>query len=231
LHKVYERAATKTEAPTAASLRSLYDELAPEFGLGDADRRFWSAAVDDSFAWFAEFDADRRAEGRLALAEGAGAWVLPGVDPPFKLTATADRIDLLKDERAAIFDYKSGKLKTEKQDNTFSPQLALTAAMVAAGAFEKIGARKVARYEYVKILNRTDDGRQNGWGREGDDAAVAIRDAEAHLRALIAAYDDPGAPYHSQPRPEFTDVYGEYDQLARRKEWGAADDGGEGGGE
>lgn len=229
LHKVFERAALASAAPTVQSLNALYDALAPEYGLSEADRRFWSASVAQSFDWFAQFDAERRGEGRVGAVEGKGEWTLGGIDPPFTLTATADRIDILNDGRAAIFDYKSGTLRTEKQDKTFSPQLALTGAIVEAGGFAGPGARRVARYEYLKIANRSEDEAKNGWGREGDDADAAIRDAEARLRALIAAFDDPGAVYHSQPRPQFTDDYGDYDQLARRKEWGAAEDGGDGG--
>lgn len=228
LHKIFERAALERAPPSVQSLNALYDEIAPEFGLSDADRRFWSASVAESFGWFAGFDAERRAEGRIGAVEGMGEWTLAGIDPPFTLTAMADRIDILRDGRAAIFDYKSGGLKTEKQDRTFSPQLALTAAIVEAGGFADLGAMRVARYEYLKIANRSDDEAKNGWGRDGDDAAVAIRDAQARLRTLIAAFDDPQTVYHSQPRPQFTDDYGDFDQLARRKEWGAAEDGGEG---
>lgn len=231
LHKTFEYAALADTAMTPAQLQSLYDELAPDYGLDTAARRFWSAAVADSFAWFAGFDAQRRKEGALAVAEGEGSWTVPGVAPPFILTAIADRIDILDDGRAALFDYKSGKLRTEKQDDTFSPQLSLTGAMIRAGAFTAIGAREVARYDYLKSLNRDTDEKKNGWGREGAAAAEAINEAQERLRALIAAYDDPQTVYHSQPRPEFTDDYGDYDQLARRKEWGASEDGGDGGGE
>lgn len=231
LHKVFERAALADEPPSPAGLQALYDKLAPEFGLNDAERRFWSAAVAESFDWFAGFDAERRKVGALAIAEGHGSWTVSGVLPSFALTAIADRIDVLNDGRVALFDYKSGKLRTEKQDNSFSPQLSLTGAMIRAGAFEAIGAREVARYEYLKSLNRDDDKKKNGWGREGDEAAGAINDAEGRLRALVAAFDNPQAVYHSQPRPEFIDDYGDYDQLARRKEWGAAEDGDDGGGE
>lgn len=231
LHKVFERAALAADAMAPSALQSLYDELGPEYGLDPAARRFWSAAVADSFDWFADFDAERRKEGALAIAEGRGSWAVPGVWPPFTLTAVADRIDLLNDGRVALFDYKSGKLRTENQDKSFSPQLSLTGAMVRGGAFDAIGAREVARYEYLKSLGRDENEGKNGWGRENEAAAAAITEAEARLRALIAAYDSPAAIYHSQPRPEFKDDYGDYDQLARRKEWGAAEDGGDGGGE
>lgn len=232
LHQVFERAAQAPEAPTPASLLTLYDEIAPEFGLKEAERRFWSAAIVQSFDWFASFDRARRTEGRIGAIEAKGEWRLPGLEPPFTLTAIADRIDILSDGRAALFDYKSGKLRTEKQDKTFSPQLALTGVIVEAGGFEGLGPRDVARYDYLKIANRSRDEKQNAWGLAGGEARAAIREAEARLRALIAAFDQPTAVYHSQPRPEFTDDYGDYDQLARRREWGAAEDGdGVGGGE
>ncbi len=231
LHKVFELAALEKEALSPVALKARFDELAPVYGLGGADRRFWSASIDEALAWFSEFDAARRLEGTIALAESKGRWELRDVDPPMTLTAVADRIDILNDGRAAIFDYKSGTLRTEKQDKTFSPQLSLTGAMVQAGAFEAIGAREVAQYAFIKSLGRSDDERKNGWRRDGAEAAETIRDAEARFRALIAAYDGPDAKYQSQPRPQFTDDYGDYDQLARRKEWAAAEDGDDGEGE
>ena len=230
LHKTFERAARAPEAPTPASLRRHYDEIAPEFGLPEAERRFWSAAIGRSFEWFAAFDRERRAEGRIGAIEAKGEWLMPGLEPPFTLTAVADRIDILADGRAALFDYKSGKLRTENQNRTFSPQLALTGVIVEAGGFADLGSLEVARYDYLKIANRSDDESRNSWGLADDEARASIRDAQTRLRALIAAYDQPTAVYQSQPRPEFIDDYGDYDQLARRREWGAAEDG-DGGGE
>lgn len=230
LHRVFEQATRRPSAPTPGFLRTLYDAAAPDFGLGDDDRVFWSADVADAFDWFAAFDAERRAWGVPAVVEGNGVWRAVGGAHPFALSATADRIDLLKDGRAALVDYKTGKLKTEKQDSSFSPQLALTGAMVAAGAFDAIGARAVARYEYCKALGRSGDPSEDGWELSEEEAAAAIAEAKARLIALIEAFDRPDTVYHSQPRPEFTNDYGDYDQLARRKEWAAAEDG-DGGGE
>jgi ATP-dependent helicase/nuclease subunit B len=225
LHKVFERAALETNFPTPERLHALYDFLAPEYGLSAADRRFWSAAVVESFAWFAEFDAERRQQGQIALAEAAGAWTLPDIDPPFTLTAKADRIDIIKDGRAAIYDYKLNRVPSEKQIKYFSPQLSLTGAIVEAGGFETIGARRVASYAYCRLANRKEKESENALVQAGDDAAAAIAEAAEGLMALVRSFDDPQAVYHSQPRPEFTDDFGEYDQLARRKEWGAAEDG------
>lgn len=228
LHKVFEIAATAPAAPSPANLRAIYDEYAPEFGLGAADRRFWSEAVATSFDWFAGFERERRAQGRLGLAEGETLWLVPGIDPPLTLTAIADRIDILADGAAALFDYKTGAPRTEKQEKAFSPQLSLTAAMIEAGAFTEIGARAVERYAYLRIANRKADEKQNAWGREGPEVVEAARNAVAMLQALIAKFDGPGGVYQSQPRPEFLDDYGDFDQLARRREWSVAE-GGDGG--
>ncbi|MDZ7629582.1 MAG: double-strand break repair protein AddB [Parvularculaceae bacterium] len=221
LHRVFEYAAQAPSPPTRASLIALLDSAAPAFGFDGAERRFWSVALDDAFDWFAAFEAERRAAGASTFVERDGRWTLPGVAPAFTLTARADRIDIEPDGAALLFDYKSGKLRTENQDRTFSPQLALTAAMLAAGAFPDVGARAVSRYGYLRVVNRSANEKENSWGREGADAAEAAGAAARALRALVAAFDDPGTRYLSQPHPEFVDDYGDYDQLARRKEWSA----------
>jgi ATP-dependent helicase/nuclease subunit B len=222
LHKVFERAALDPAPPTRARLDALFDALAPECGLVGAERRFWSAAVAGAFDWFSAFDAERRAKGAVASVEVEGGFALDGVEPPFTLTARADRIDVLHDGRVAIFDYKSGKAPTENQDEIFALQLALTGCVVEAGGFQSIGPRTLAWYEYLRVLHR--NGKEDGWRREGDEARAALVNAERELRRWIAQYDDPATPYASQPRAEFVNDYGDYDQLARRKEWAAAEE-------
>lgn len=231
MHRVFECAARAATPPTLDGLREIYDVQAAAFGLGEADRRFWSVAVEESFDWFMAFENERRDEGEAVVLEGEGRWTLPDIDPPFTLTARADRIDVLNDGRAAIFDYKLGRPPSEKQDKNFSPQLSLTGAIVEAGGFGDIGERKVASYAYHRLLNREKSGADASLARSEGEASAAIRDAVQRLREWIRKFDDPEMVYLSQPRPEFTDDYGEYDQLARRREWGASDDDGDGGNE
>lgn len=230
LHRVFETAARAGTPPTIERLFSIYDDLAPDYGQSEADRRFWSASVEDAFNWFVDFDAAQRATGAIGVLEDEGAWTFTEIDPPFTLTARADRIDVLHDGRAALFDYKLNLSVSEKQIKYFSPQLPLTGAIVEAGGFAAIGARNVAQYAYHRLANRKDKDSENALSKEGEDAAAAIREAKEGLIAWVRHFDDPEAVYLSQPRAEFSDDFGDYDQLARRKEWGAADDG-EGGGE
>ncbi len=234
LHRVFERAAREPSAPTVESLRAILDEEAPRHGFSDADRAFWASAFAEALAWFAAFDASRRESG-AAYVEKTGEWTLPGVDPPFTLTARADRIEVLRSGGAAIFDYKTSALPTDKQEKTnFSPQLPLTGAILAAGGFDGLPALETQEYRYLKLIGRSGEEEKDGFGHEGDDARAAIEHAEAALRRWIALFDAPDAVWRSKPRAQFIkkgsrgdgDLEADYDQLARRREWMASDDAG-----
>lgn len=234
LHRVFERAATRPAALSVEALRALLDEEARRAGLTGAGRAFWSAALEEALQWFAAFDAEQRTKGR-PFVEEEGALTLAGVDPPFTLTARADRIDVLDNGEAAIFDYKLASLPTDRQDKTnFSPQLPLTAAILAAGGFPNIPAREVSACRYLRMTGRVGDPEKDEFGRAAAQAHEAMREAEAALRAWIARFDDPGAVWRSKPRAQFikrsgrknADLDTDYDQLARRREWMASEDAG-----
>jgi ATP-dependent helicase/nuclease subunit B len=232
LHKAFERAAKEPAALSAEALRALVNEEAMRAGLNGADRAFWSASLEEALQWFAGFDAGRRAAGR-SFVEQEGALTLQGVDPPFTLTARADRIDVLDNGEAAIFDYKLSSLPTDKQDKAnFSPQLPLTAAILAAGGFDAIPARNIAAYKYLRMTGREGDPEKDEYGHDGAEAQEAMRKAEDALRRWITLFDDPKSVWRSKPRAQFikksrpgnADLDTDYDQLARRREWMASDD-------
>ena len=51
--------------------------------------------------------------------------------------------------------------------------------------------------------------------------------ALSRLQDWVAKFDDPARTYPSQPRAKYTHDYGEYDHLARRKEWASAPEAGD----
>lgn len=224
LHKVFELAARRGAAPTEEFLQAIFEAEAQKIGLEAAERRFWSTTIAGALEWYVAFDADRRAAGRIGLVEEKGEWTIPGVDPPFVLSATADRIDILKAGGAAIFDYKLRRIPSEKQIKNFSAQLPLTGAIVEAGGFAALGRARVASYAYHRVVDRNVKSADLVHEKTGDDASSAIAEAAARLKAWIDVFDDPSTPYHSQPRPEFSFDVGDYDQLARRKEWAAEEE-------
>ncbi len=51
------------------------------------------------------------------------------------------------------------------------------------------------------------------------DVPDLIAKAVTQLAARIARFDDPATPYHSRVRPFSTNSEGDYDHLARVREW------------
>lgn len=223
LHRTFERFVETGAGPDPAGARArlaaLLAEEAAAYGLDGAMGAYWRTRLDAALDWFLAFDAERRAAGDPAVIEGKGERAFDVAGRPFTLYAYADRIDRLKDGRAHLIDYKSGGLPTlDQMKAAFKPQLPLTALIVEAGGFEALGPAAVAGFGYVKSLNRKGTADDYS-GAEGADARAMIRQAREGFEKLVAHFDDPSTPYLSQPRPQYADDWGDYDRLARRREW------------
>ncbi|NOX94915.1 MAG: double-strand break repair protein AddB [Alphaproteobacteria bacterium] len=221
-HQILESFAKAPPEPTHAAritlLQSLFGQFAPDHGLTEEHLAFWRLRSKEAFEWAAKWDADRRALGKPAIIEGKGAWGFDIDGQSFTLSARADRIDLLSDGSAFIIDYKTGTPPpTNLQAKKFSPQLPLTGLIVANGGFDELGPTPVSGFQYIRIVSRsgkkTDDA-----GADGAKCAEMITNAETGLRELLLHFSDPSTPYPSQPRPQYTDDFGDYDHLARRRE-------------
>jgi ATP-dependent helicase/nuclease subunit B len=57
---------------------------------------------------------------------------------------------------------------------------------------------------------------------EIEDAVALAAEAARKLAARIALFDDAATPYLSRVRPYRTDSVGDYDHLARVREWSAS---------
>jgi ATP-dependent helicase/nuclease subunit B len=135
---------------------------------------------------------------------------------PFRLSAKADRIDRLA-AGLSILDYKTGTVPTNPQvESGLTPQLTLEAAIAQAGGFKDIAPAEVAELAYVRLTGREPPGELRPIGGE---LAKMAQQASGGLSRLIAAFDDPKTPYRSRPRPMFIARAGDYDHLARVKEW------------
>ncbi len=188
-------------------------------------RAFWWPRFRRIARWFVAFERQRRADGWTILAtEVRGAMDLGGPAGPFRLTARADRIERSAGGELAIADYKTGVPPSWRQVKAgLAPQLPLEASMAQAGTFEGIAPQGIAELLYLRLSG----GHTPGESRilDKDIEALAHQTMEG-LRGRIAAYDDPKTPYLSRPRPMFLSHVGDYDHLARVKEWASA--GGEG---
>jgi ATP-dependent helicase/nuclease subunit B len=75
---------------------------------------FWWPRFLRIAVWFTEAERRRRAHRQRAWSEVRGTLTLDAPAGPFRLTAKADRIDLLADGQLAIIDYKTGALPSTK---------------------------------------------------------------------------------------------------------------------
>ncbi|MEE9139517.1 MAG: double-strand break repair protein AddB [Alphaproteobacteria bacterium] len=181
-------------------------------------RAFWWPRFERVAHWFIGYERKRRAEGVTPLEiEVRGELELSGPAGPVALVAKADRIDRLPDSGLAILDYKTGAVPSGPQVTSgLAPQLPLEAAIAAAGGFDGVPSETVAELAYVRLTGR-------GAGGEvrvlADDPTQMAAEALAGLERLMAAFDRPATPYRSRPRPMFERRFGEYDHLARVKEW------------
>ena len=204
----------------ADKLREAMHTAMQEAGLREALLAWWAPRLTRIAAWIAETE---RARPRLLKirAEVRGTWDVPGAN--FRLIGRADRIEHRTEGGLAILDYKTGSPPSQKAvDAGHAPQLPLEAAMAQGGGFGPDFCAVVTELTYWHLTG----GQTPGDARllhKGDAAKIAtlIADAEAGLRALIAAYDDPAQPYLAQPWPGAAPRFSDYAQLARVGEWSA----------
>ena len=148
----------------------------------------------------------------------------------FCLRGRADRIDIHHDGALTVVDYKTGARPSNKEARTLSPQLALEGALAARGAFDGVAKGEVASLLHVRLREGSAFKIDDITSRQDLSAADLAEKAYGELAGYIAAFAKPETPYVSQRAPVPNQSYpGDYDHLARVKEWSiGADDGGDG---
>ena len=186
-------------------------------------RAFWWPRFERIARWFADWELRRRPTIAAIAAEIRGAIEIPLDGGAFRLRGIADCVERHTDSRYVIVDYKTGSARTERQVRTgLAPQLTLEAAILRNGGFPGLAAGgTVAQIGYVLLKG----GARPGEPRfidfvEGTPDSQADRALQklAELARRFAAED---VPYRSLVHPMWTTYYGDYDHLARVKEWSA----------
>lgn len=185
---------------------------------------FWWPRFRQMAAWFVG-EMRAREDGLSSIAtESTGILKIENVVPPFTLTAKADRLDVQRDGRLTIIDYKTGKPPNPRDVILgFSPQLPLEAAIASQGGFDKVPTAAVAALEFWHLKG----------GRGGatvvpvkdpdnkapvDPMTLAV-DAYQGLKELVAHFSRDDASYIAEPRGDFGLAYNDYEHLARYDEW------------
>jgi ATP-dependent helicase/nuclease subunit B len=192
----------------------------------------WSIRFAAIARWYVGWEAGRSERVVQRNAEVSGTLTVPIADGVFTLRGRADRLDLMADGKVEIYDFKTGTPQTERTVFAgLTPQMTLEAAMARGGGFDealKVAGRaplanrsvgelawlavgRVGRGEVqvpAVLQNQTPDG-------------LADR-AREMFEQLIQAFDEEGHAYISRARPmmERARYLGDYDHLARVREWG-----------
>jgi ATP-dependent helicase/nuclease subunit B len=188
-------------------------------------RAFWWPRFVRIAHWFARWEAERRGTIASLAAEARGEIPIALRDGTFTLRGVADRIELCRDGRYIILDYKTGAARTEKQVRTgLAPQLTLEAAMLRKGGFGGIAAGgSVAELLYVQLRGGDPAGELKPIQfKDGTTPDSQADRALAKLTELAQLFDDDKTPYRSLVHPMWRTHYGDYDHLARVKEWSSS---------
>ncbi|MHC8508084.1 MAG: double-strand break repair protein AddB [Rhodospirillales bacterium] len=194
---------------------------------------FWYPRFERFAAWFIENEGALRVQGQTpAVIEGEGEIELSIGDEIFTLHGRADRIDALPGGGYAVIDYKTGQPPSHNQVQAhLAPQLPLEAYMAAQGAFEGV-PEGAAVYDlvYVQAGGGAKPGEQRSVRLKDTDVPTLAAEAAAGLQRFALKYRDRKTPYLSRPRVQFLSRFGDYDHLARVKEWSVGEDSEDGGG-
>ena len=195
----------------------------------------WWPRFERVARWFISQEPERRKNVAHILAETNGRITFAVSGRDFTLSARADRIDLRKDGAVVILDYKTGTPPSAKEAIVgLAPQLPLEAAIVRGGGFKEIPANNhVADIQIMRLSGGEPPGETSSFHPDQvggptkklfDELKLADLDALADfslakLKARLTQFADAKTPYLPVPRPKWKLRFGEYDHLARIKEW------------
>jgi ATP-dependent helicase/nuclease subunit B len=206
-----------------ARLLDIGQALFSQSTVSPAVRAFWWPRFQRIAKWFIAHESARRDKVKSSHVEIPGRTVLPTATRPFTVTATADRIDILRDGAIAIIDYKTGLPPSDKEVLAgFAPQLPLEGMIAAAGGFTNLATSDVRELAFWQLHGRNDGATDRSV--KGDVSKI-VAEARAGLQALVERFDDPATKYEARPHPEHAPRYSDYEHLARVKEWASTEGG------
>lgn len=195
-------------------------------------KAFWWPRFLRIARWLVEtFEPNRRAGLKALYSECSGELPIPLVERTFTLTARADRIEQRADGSFAILDFKTGKPPSSKQvQSGLSPQLTLEAAILRAGKFGDIPKDvSVSELTYVALRGNEPPGKEEVIEFKNSNPNEQADNALRRLTEVAAKFAKLETPYRPLAHPMWRNHYGDYDHLARVKEWsltgGAAESG------
>ncbi|HTQ81944.1 MAG TPA: double-strand break repair protein AddB [Pseudolabrys sp.] len=186
-------------------------------------RALWWPRFKRIANWFAAWERQRRPGLATVHGEIKGELKIPLQARTFTLSARADRIEQRADGSYAILDYKTGQPPTTPQvQSGLAPQLTLEAAILRGGGFENVAAGPVVQVSYVRLKGGEPPAKQEDIKFKDRTPDTVAADALTKLTGIATRFLLEGEPYRSLVHPMWARHYGDYDHLARVKEWAAS---------
>ncbi|MEM7299817.1 MAG: double-strand break repair protein AddB [Pseudomonadota bacterium] len=213
------------EAQAIEWLKRAAREVFEQSTLPAATLAVWREGFDQMLPLFANWDAERSVNVQQSHFELSGSVEIG--DNGTTLRGRADRIDRMKDGSIALIDFKTGSNPTKQQANSLlAPQLPLEGAMVMRGAFREIEPAPVSELAYVRLRPAATLGVDRLGKSDTENLNDFCSEAWASLTELMNAYREASTPFVSRARPLRQSAFnGDYDHLARAREWSTAPDG------
>jgi len=189
-------------------------------------RAFWWPRFQRIAGWFVGWEVRRRSIVTAVTAETDGRIDLPLGERRFILRARADRIERLQLGGYAIVDYKTGRVPGHNEVKVgLAPQLTLEAAILRRGGFPDIPeGSSVGQIVYIGLRGGDPGGEDRVIDLDDSTPDIEADNALEELMGVAMRFEDPQTPYLSLVHPMWKRRYGDYDHLARIKEWSLAAD-------
>ena len=219
------RFSTSLPADAEAALLELGREAFAQIVRQDPEAvEFWWSRFTHFVPWFVAWDRARRMDiaqlysevpGRLELVLAGGHHL--------SLSTRADRIEQRADGGLAIVDYKTGSPPGVNEVlKGLSPQLTLTAALAARGAFAPLGKAPLkdgVSISYLAVGLAFGEGKEQIIRAKDEPLADVI---ERQFQALVSHLDEyllGTRGYLSHRIPKTRRYRSDFDHLARHLEW------------
>jgi ATP-dependent helicase/nuclease subunit B len=181
---------------------------------------FWWPRFIRIAKWLNRSEIGRREMSARVYAEIEGRTEFDVAGTNHILTARADRIDILKNGKARIIDYKSGTLPTAKQIKSgMKPQLPLEAAILALGGFGPLSKMVSDEVLILHINGADEDGEER---QVNTDELTPTELGLVHfaaLKRLFQSYRNPTQAYFPRANMFKEEEASDYDHLSRFAEW------------
>ena len=230
LHSVLEAFVDKYPRELPANAEEKFLKIARETLADDIEddvlKNFWWPRIIRAGQWFVDYERQWRSKASPCIQEAEGSYTLDASSSGmnFTIKAKADRIDQMHDGSAAIIDYKSGTVPSQKNiEKGISPQMPLEGVILEQGGFAGINANTVGYIGHWKLSGGAEPGEEKP---VKGDYETLLTNTEQGLAKLIRVFANENTPYYSLPRPDRAPPkeFQDYAHLARVQEWMTQDD-------